>query len=126
MIVAGFGFRGSATAASLASALGRAAGDRGVQALAVPDDKAQAGCLTELARRLRLPIISVPAATLAATATTTVSPRVRAARGTGSVAEAAALAAAGAGARLLVPRQVSSDRRATCAVAGGAVGPPPP
>jgi cobalt-precorrin 5A hydrolase len=120
MIVAGFGFRGSASPDSLASALERAAGCRRVQALAAPVDKADAGCLGELAERLRLPVLGIPAGALAAATTLTVSPRVRARRGTGSVAEAAALAAAGAGARLLGPRQVSADRRATCAVAIGA------
>ncbi|MCP1313705.1 cobalamin biosynthesis protein, partial [Halomonas sp. 707D7] len=37
--------------------------------------------------------------------------------GTGSVAEAAALLAAGHGARLVAPRLISNDRKATAALA---------
>ena len=61
-------------------------------------------------------------AALTAQATSTQSPASRASRGTGSVAEAAALAAAGPGARLLSPRVISADGRATCALAEGAAG----
>ncbi len=113
MIVAGFGFRGAATEASLLAALGEAR----PQALAAPEDKAAAPCLAALSRRLRLPVIPVPPGALLAVTTLTHSPRVQEKRGTGSVAEAAALAAAGPKARLLGPRTVSPDRMATCALA---------
>lgn len=119
MIVAGFGFRGAATADSLRDALARAAGERKVTAFAAPADKAQAACLSELAGELGVEIHTLAADDLSRQQTTTEAPRVRAARGTGSVAEAAALAAAGLGARLLAPRSISADRLATCAIAIG-------
>lgn len=117
MRVAGFGFRAGAGSDSLADALARAGGAAGLTALAAPADKAGARCLADLAARLGLPVRAAAPGDLAAAPTLTEAPRVRAARGTGSVAEAAALAAAGPGARLLGPRAVSADRRATCAIA---------
>ncbi|MFC6689454.1 cobalamin biosynthesis protein [Jhaorihella thermophila] len=117
MIVAGIGFRASASADSLRSALDRAAQGRAPDLIAAPADKAAAPCLTAFAARLGVPVQAVPADRLAAMETPTQSARVHASRGTGSVAEAAALAAAGPGARLLTPRQISEDRQATCAAA---------
>ncbi len=120
MIVAGFGFRAAATADSLRDALARAAGERKVTALAAPEDKAQAACVTALARQMAVDVRAIAADDLSRQHTPTEAPRVRFARGTGSVAEAAALAAAGPGARLLAPRSISADRLATCAIAMGA------
>lgn len=119
MIIAGFGFRGAATADSLRDAMARAADTHTVEALCAPDDKASATCLSALAASLQLPIVPIAAADLAGTRTATCSPRVLALRKTGSVAEAAALVGAGRRARLLSTRQISSDRLATCAVAIG-------
>jgi cobalt-precorrin 5A hydrolase len=119
MIVAGFGFRGAATADSLRGALRLAAGGARVAALAAPGDKANAACLTDLAADLDLPVIPVAAEQLRGIQTPTRAARVLAARGTGSVAEAAALAACGPSARLLAKRQISDDRMATCAIAIG-------
>ena len=113
MIVAGFGFRRTATLDSLADAL--AATGRAPDALATAADKAPA--LAPLAERLGLPIHAIPPEALSAPQTQTDSPASRAQRDTGSVAEAAALAAAGPGARLLGPRAISADRMATCALA---------
>jgi cobalt-precorrin 5A hydrolase len=118
MIVAGFGFRASATLASLQSALSLAA-EGPIDALAAPDDKCAARCLSELSTTTGLPILPVSAVTLAKTETTTQSPRSLRARNTGSVAEAAALAAAGPSARLLSTRHISDDKLATCAIATG-------
>ncbi|GAA0747844.1 precorrin methylase [Sphingomonas sp. ABOLD] len=113
MIVAGFGYRSGATAASLRSALALAqTGAPPVTHVATLADK------LPLLAALGLPTIVVDA--VAGVATPTRSPASLAARGTGSVAEAAALAAAGPGARLLVTRQISPDRMATCAIAEGA------
>ncbi|WP_294255294.1 cobalamin biosynthesis protein [uncultured Sphingomonas sp.] len=113
MIVAGFGYRSGATAASLRAALEVAqAGTPPVTHVATLADK------LPLLAALGLPTIAVE--TVAGIATPTRSVASFAARGTGSVAEAAALAAAGPGARLLVPRQISPDRMATCAIAEGA------
>ena len=124
MIVAGFGFRRSATIDSLRSAYESAAQNFEITDLATADDKAHATCFTTLAKSLNLPIHAIPPATIAACQTITQSPRVLQERATGSLAEAAALAAAGArsgggqsGARLIAPRQISQDGKATCALA---------
>lgn len=114
MIVAGFGFRATATAESLSDALAQAAQGRAVDLLATAEDKAAA-----LAAALGAPVMGVDAGALAAQRTATRSTAALAARGTGSVAEAAALAAAGRGARLLAPRTLSADRMAACALAEG-------
>lgn len=117
MIVAGFGFRASASCESLRSALACAATGHQVTALAAPADKADATCLRDLAAETGLAVHPVGVAELEAVLTFTISAVSRSQRNTGSVAEAAALAAAGPGARLLAARQISQDRRATCALA---------
>lgn len=119
MIVAGFGFRAEATYASLQSALERAAPDRAIDAIAAPADKAGAACISGWAAARNLPLHPVTASEVQAISTVTQSTQSIAHRGTGSVAEAVALAAAGPGARLLVHRQISQDRLATCAIAIG-------
>ncbi|WP_010546353.1 cobalamin biosynthesis protein [Sphingomonas elodea] len=112
MIVAGFGYRSGATLESLRAALALAQqGVPPVTHVASLPDK------LPLLAGFGLPML--PTATLAGIPTPTRSAASLAARGTGSVAEAAALAAAGPGARLLVPRIVSPDRMATCAIAQG-------
>ncbi|MEO1776773.1 MAG: cobalamin biosynthesis protein [Pseudomonadota bacterium] len=116
MIAAGFGFRDSATAESLESALAAAWPGRAVDRLAVPADKARATAITVLAARSGLPLIAVDAPTLAAQPALTPAPAAGARYGW-SPAETAALAAAGPGARLQAPRAVSADRLATCAIA---------
>ena len=115
MIVAGFGFRQTATLASLQSAL--AATKAAPTALAAPLDKCDATIMITLANSMNLPLIPVPADDLIKAETLTRSARVKEERSTGSVAEAAALVAAGPGARLQAPRCVSQDRLATCAIA---------
>ncbi|AMK25405.1 MULTISPECIES: cobalamin biosynthesis protein [unclassified Sphingobium] len=116
MIVAGFGFRTSASLASLEAALEEATGAKiTVDALATLDRKADQ--LAPLAHKLSLPLIAITADRLANQRTLTRSPASIAAYGTGSVAEAAALAALAPNARLLAPRAFSPDRRASCALA---------
>lgn len=118
MIVAGFGYRSGANAASLRAALALAQnGHPPITTLAAPADKAM--LLASLAEALELPLIAVTPEALRAVETPTRSPASLTARGAGSVAEAAALAAAGAGARLIAPRHISPDRMATCAIAEG-------
>ena len=117
MIVAGFGFRGAATAESLLDALDKARGPQAPALLATAEDKAAAPALQALSARLGLPVHAVTLDALAQVETLTHSATVRALRGSGSVAEAAALVAAGPGASLLGPRAVSADRMATCALA---------
>ena len=115
MIAAGFGFREGVGVESLQDALHRAAGDVTPTLLATHADK-RAG-LTGLAAATGLAFVGLPEAALVAQQTLTQSQASQTARRTGSVAEASALAAAGPGARLLGPRQISADRRATCALA---------
>ena len=117
MIVAGFGFRSSATLDSLEDALEQTRRALKVHAVATAADKAETPAFAGLAALTGLPVLAIDSAALRAQVTETHSADSIAARGTGSVAEAAALAGAGPGARLIGVRVVSSDRLATCALA---------
>ncbi len=117
MIVAGFGFRASATEDSLRDALALAA-VADIDAIATPTDKAQNHALQAFAKARNLPVLEIDASTMQAVETQTQSAKVREKRGTGSVAEACALAALN-NAKLTTPRVVSADRLATCAIAQG-------
>ncbi len=119
MIVAGFGFRTSATVASLVDAITRAAGERTVERIVTADDKAVSVVFKTFSDQLSIPVTAIPAEDLVAQVTSTQSRASLEARGTGSVAEAAALAGAGPDARLLVLRVKSADGLATCALAEG-------
>ena len=119
MIVAGFGFTGAASIDSLDQAL-RATGFTGTPTkLATPADKGNAPAWQDFVTAKQLPVCNVIPDALQAQHTVTQSRISRQNRNTGSVAEAAALAAAGPGATLLVTRQISNDRMATCAIAEG-------
>ena len=120
MIVAGFGFTTSATADSLRCALQATGFEGALTKIASATDKVDSPVFAELAADLRVPVAAIGAEQIATTQTTTHSAISQSARDTGSVAEAAALAAAGPGAHLLVPRHISADRMATCAIAKGA------
>ena len=122
LIVAGFGFRGGATADSLADALDRAGGSAGVTSVATAADKARSPAFVGFSRRVSLPVRKVDPESLSRQQTATQSSASYAARSTGSVAEAAALAAAGPDAELIAPRVVSADGLATCALAKGIAG----
>ncbi|MFG6137652.1 cobalamin biosynthesis protein [Halomonas sp. B23F22_10] len=116
MRIAGFGFRRSATLASLTEALER------LEACHGPADRLAAAdsmrpTVQALGEARGLETLAVPDETLASAETLTHSPRSRRARGTGSVAEAVAILAAGPSGELLGPRRVSADRRATAAMA---------
>lgn len=117
MIVAGFGFRASASVESLLDAYARATAKEAAGALATISDKAESAVFKELAQTLSLPVHHVAPDAVSGFETPTESAYSQAARGTGSVAEATALAAVGAGAELIQPRVVSHDRLATCALA---------
>ena len=119
MIVAGFGFRSSATVQSLMDAIARATGERVVESIATADDKAKSAVFKAVSEQLSVPVLAISAETLVAQVTSTQSEASRTVRGTGSVAEAAALAGAGPDARLLVLRIKSADGLATCALAEG-------
>jgi cobalt-precorrin 5A hydrolase len=115
MVIAGFGCRAGATPESLRDALA-ATGVR-PDGLAVPEDRA--ALIAGFAQGEGLPVSAIPAVALTGIATPTRSDPSITHRGVGSVAEAVALAAAGPGARIVVTRQISSDRMATCAIAQG-------
>ncbi len=119
MIVAGLGFRASASMDSLTDAFVQATRDYNVTHIATADDKANTPAFKALSDRLNLPAIAVAPSALTKQSTPTQSAASQKARRVGSVAEAAALAAAGDGSRLLVTRTISNDRLATCALALG-------
>jgi len=116
MIVAGFGFRSSATVESFIDALVRAEGPA-PDLLATLDGKAQTAAFSAFCLSQDLPLRAVTTGEAQRQNTQTGSKSSQAAYGVGSVAEACALAAAGPGARLLGPRAISGDRMATCALA---------
>ena len=115
MVIAGFGCRAGATRESVRSALA-AAGVR-PDRLAVPEDRA--AVIAGFAEGEGLSVLPIAADRLSRMDTPTRSDLSLIHRGVGSVAEAVALAAAGPGARIIVPRVISSDRMATCAIAQG-------
>jgi cobalt-precorrin 5A hydrolase len=117
MIVAGIGFRASATEAAINQAL--ALTDQKPDLLACLTTK-KTPALTALAARLALPLITLDEADIAGLQTLTCSPRIKSRFATGSVAEALALAAARKGgfkARLIAPRVQSACGMATAALA---------
>lgn len=118
MIVAGFGFRSTASIDSLIDAFA-VTGIETVDAVATVDDKSQTPAFTTFAKAIGAQIISVTAQNLSDIDTPTQSLASQTHRATGSVAEAAALAGAGKDAILLAPRSISHDRMATCAIAQG-------
>lgn len=118
MIVAGFGFRSSATVDSLSSALSEA-GVNAVDAIATAKDKSKASVFIDFAKTIGARIVSIDASALTHIETQTQSQASQTHRDTGSVAEAAALAALGKDAKLLAHRSISNDRMATCAIAQG-------
>ncbi|RUR40851.1 cobalamin biosynthesis protein [Vreelandella populi] len=114
--IVGFGFRQQATRDSLEQVL-----DQLIAQYGPIDRLAAARSMLPLVQALgharSMPVIGVADATLASVTTLTHSAYSLREKGTGSVAEAVALLAAGSGARLLGPRRVSDDRKATAAVA---------
>lgn len=117
MIVAGFGFRGSASLESLLDAYAQATAGQKANALATLSDKACSPVFSDFARRVSLPAHHIAPEKTVGVETVTNSPYSRAMRQTGSVAEATALAAIGTNAKIIQPRVVSRDRLATCALA---------
>ncbi|WP_417422382.1 cobalamin biosynthesis protein [Halomonas sp.] len=116
LTIAGFGFRQQATLESLEQTL-----DQLIAEYGPIDQLAAARSMLPLVEALgsarNIPVIGVADAELASVTTLTHSAYSLREKGTGSVAEAVALLAAGSGARLLGPRTVSNDRKATAAVA---------
>lgn len=117
MRVAGFGFRASASLASLRDALEKAGGASGLALIATAADKAETPVFREFAKALALPFQAVSQADIEAAQVTTQSAISQRIRSSGSLSEAAALAAVGSPARLVTSRRISSDKMATCAIA---------
>lgn len=120
--VAGFGFRSEATLESLGQALDQLIDQYGsvdkcglINRLAAA--RSMLPLVEELGRLRNIEVIAVADAELSTVTTLTHSTHSLQARGTGSVAEAVALLAAGPNARLVGPRMISADRRATAALA---------
>lgn len=118
-IIAGFGFRESASVASLTDALARVSDGIQITGLAAPTDKCSHTAMQELSAKLDLPLYPIDQIDLEAKVTPTLSEAALSARGTGSVAEASALIAAGSTATLMRTREISTDRLAVCAIAKG-------
>ncbi len=116
MIVAGLGCRSGATLGDLKDALDQMG--RKVDALVTLDKKAD-GPVSDLAKSLAVPLITVTEDQISGVETATQSQRINMRFATGSVAEAAALAALGPNARLIVPRQIAKSGKATAALAEG-------
>jgi len=117
MIIAGIGFRASATPKSLQIAYDSAcqtAGIAGVDGLASIAEKIVSPVLQQFAADKSLSLQSV---IIKGVITPTQSARIQSQYGTGSVAEAAALVAAGPNARLICPRITSPCGRVTIAIA---------
>jgi cobalt-precorrin 5A hydrolase len=117
MIVAGIGFRTSATPRSLQRAFEIAcetAQITQVDVLASAAAKLQSPVLQAFAAYKSLPLLAVD---VAGVDTPTQSTRVQAIFGTGSLAEAAALVSAGPDAQLICPRITSPCGRVTMAIA---------
>ncbi len=120
MRVIGIGFRAAADISSLQDALHlalEAAGNPSIDALVTEAAKSREKVFQEFAQLLKIPGLGVTQADLEQMITPTQSQRIQDRFGTGSLAEAAALAAAGPAARLLAPRVVSGDGKATAAIA---------
>lgn len=117
MKIAGFGFRESASLASLQDALAAAGGAADLNAIATAADKAQTPVFKSLSAALGVTITAVPQEAISAAPVKTHSVKSQELRGTGSLCEAAALAAVGTEATLIAPRSVSDDKMATCAIA---------
>jgi cobalt-precorrin 5A hydrolase len=122
MIVAGIGFRHSASADEIVSLVEQAVAhaalcDDGLKQLATIQALAALPAFTEASRRLAVTGIAIDDAAMrsAAPRVLTHSARSLAAHGVGSVAEAAALAAGGSEARLILKRISSAS--VTCALA---------
>jgi len=121
-VIAGLGFRRDTDATAILGVVADASMKLGrpIDALAVPDFKADDAGIQQAAAELALPLLRIGREALRGEQgrCLTRSEQARRATGFASVAEAAALAAAGEGGRLLSPRLAHA--RATCALAESA------
>ena len=122
MIAAGFGFRSNATFDSFRSAFQNIISKHKFpkpKVLAVPEDKVNHKSLIFFAREIGCEILAINPIDIESVQTETNSAMSEHFRNTGSVSEACALVAAGSEAELIVLREISADRRATCSIAKG-------
>jgi cobalt-precorrin 5A hydrolase len=122
MIVAGVGFRRSATADDIERIVRRALDKHGlerVEAIATESGKAAAPAFADAAHRLAVRTVACTLADLGGISHRVLTPSrvVQQKTGVPSIAEASALLAAGANARLLGARL--ADATVTCAIATG-------
>lgn len=115
MIIAGFGFRASVTAAGLRALLG----DAQVDGLAVVADKAHHPALAGLVQNTGKPLFVIALRELSCDRAQTPAPHQPERYGIMSLAETVALAAAGPSATLTHPRIIAADGTATMALAQG-------
>ena len=122
MIAAGFGFRSNATFDSFRSAFENTIYKHKFSkpmVLAAPQDKVNHKSLIFFAKEIGCEIWGVKPLDIERMQTKTYSSISKRFRNTGSVSEACALVAAGSEAELVVSREISIDRRATCSLAKG-------
>ena len=122
MIVSGFGFRSNATVDSFRSAFENTISKHKFSkplVVAVPLDKVNHNSLILFAREIGCKILAINPSDIESMQTETNSAMSERFRNTGSVSEACALVAAGSEAELIVFREISADRRATCSMAKG-------
>jgi cobalt-precorrin 5A hydrolase len=115
MIIAGFGFRASTTAATLCALLGKAQ----VDGVAVAADKSHHPALLGLMQGCGKPLFVIALRELAYDRAQTPAPHQPERYGIMSLAESVALAAAGPTATLIQPRIIAADGTATMALAQG-------
>lgn len=120
VIVAGFGFRQSATVESLKNALAQADWAGKIDYISTLSDKADLEIFRSLANQLNAKIVSCDQKDVELQDTEIKSKKSQIYKNSGSVSEAVALIAAGRGARVMSERFVSDDRLATCVLACGA------
>lgn len=123
MTIVGLGLRAAATPESLEELFQRLQVTPDLP-LAVPAFRESHPAVLDLRQQGRR-IIPLPEAALNRVRTPTRSPLILARYGTGSIAEACALVAAGPAARIILPRVVSADGRATAALAQSDESPDP-
>ena len=122
MIVSGFGFRSNATVDSFRSAFENTISKNQFSkplVVAVPLDKVNHKSLIFFAREIGCEILAIDPSDIESIQTETKSVMSEHFRNTGSISEACALVAAGSEAELIVFREISADRRATCSIAKG-------
>ena len=122
MIAAGFGFRSNATFDSFRSAFENTIYKHKFSkptVLAAPQDKVNHKSLIFFAREIGCEILAINPSDIESIQTETKSVMSEHFRNTGSISEACALVAAGSEAELIVFREISADRRATCSIAKG-------